>query len=126
MRTLHILAIIASFLCCYLEWGDRSAFLFQMVSDVFVQSRATDNFSHPAVAIPLAGLVLLFISAFLRKPRRWMMWAGSILPGLLVVFILLIGLLGGNWRIAVSTLPFIVLATSYIFRERRVAAVEAV
>ena len=119
MRILHSLALIAAFLGCYLEWGDRSAFLFQMVPDIFSRSRVSENISHPAILLPLAGLLLLLAYAFARRPPDWMIWAGLILPALLVLFILLIGLMSGNWRIALSTIPFVLTTVTFIVRERR-------
>jgi len=118
-RLLHI-ALSLFPLLCYMEWGgSQSAFLYEAEYQVFFHSNTPGNtFSHPLVVLPLAGQLLLLISAFTKKPNRRMAIAGQLMLSLLVGLILVAGLLSLNSRMILSTLPFII-ASVVFYRNNR-------
>lgn len=110
-RWLNILLLIAS-LFGYLEWGgNNQAFLFQAEKEwmehIFSDPR---SMFHPFILIPFLSQILLFITLFQQQPNRWLTYIGISGLGLLLVFMCVIGLLSGNFKITISTLPFLVLS----------------
>ena len=104
---------------CYLEWGQRSAFLFQMEYEIFFSGKnAADNLLHPAIFLPLSGQLFLLFALFQKRPDRRFILTGIILLSLLVLLILLAGILARNPRTVLSTMPFIGIAAFFIFRYR--------
>jgi hypothetical protein len=51
-------AISLAFLICYLEWGQRSAFVFRIEYDLFFSGNTeTSAFLHPAILLPFLGQI---------------------------------------------------------------------
>jgi hypothetical protein len=117
MQRRLLLLLLLSFLFCYFEWGERSAFLFQ-IEWVVMRSpdQVASNFSHPAVLVTLLGQVLMLVCLFLRRPPRALVLTAIALMGLLVLLILLAGVLGQRPLMALSCLPFVGLALVYTLR----------
>lgn len=107
--------LIITVLFCYLEWGANNmhAFLFQIEYEIFQTSDKAGTFTHPAVIVPLIGQLLLLITLFQKKPSRVLSTIGLIMLAALVLLVLLVGLLSLNWKIIVSTSPFLVVAFFY-------------
>ncbi len=112
MKKLPLLLTVVSFFLCYMEWGaNQSSFLFEAAFQVFSQrNSASDNFSHPLILLPFLGLLVLVYQAFQPSPNRRWVYIGLVLPGILVLFILLAGLLSTNVKVIASTLPFLAFA----------------
>lgn len=106
--------VVVSGLFSYLEWGAaQHAFLFEVEYDLlFGTNRTPDNFSHPLVMLPIAGQILLLVTAFLKESNRWLLVTGILLQALLLGMVLLAGVLSLNLRICGSVLPFFV--TSFL------------
>lgn len=123
-KILNALLILTSLLG-YLEWGgDHSMFLGQMEYELlFQRSPNTDTFSHPFVLVPLLGQLLLLITLFQKPPNRVLTFIGLGCLGVLLVFIFIIGVMGGNMKTALSAVPFIVTAIVAIRRNRKRVAV---
>ena len=114
------LSLLLSFLVCYLEWGTRASFIFQMEYEILFTARASlSNFKHPAIILPLIGQLILIYICFQQRPHTRLMIAGIGLLCLLVLLILLAGILGGRPRMILSTIPFIALTIFYIILLRR-------
>jgi hypothetical protein len=114
------LALIATSLLGYLEWGQgNSMFLFQGEIDI-VRRLFTDPMSvaHPLVLFPLAGQLILLITIFPGVPRRLLTYVGIGCLGLLLGFICFIGAISLNLKIFASTLPCIFVA-AYTIRSYR-------
>jgi hypothetical protein len=109
MKKPALLLTVISFFFCYLEWGTgQSAFLYEAALQVFSQREsAGDNFSHPLVLLPFAGLIILLYQVFQPVPNRRWVYMGLALPAILVLFILLVGILSANWKVMASTMPFL-------------------
>ncbi len=118
-KILNGLAVLTS-LVGYLEWGGgNSSFLFQAEWEVlgkFVSDPVAA--AHPFTLLPLLGQVLLLITLFQREPSRWLTYIGIACLSLLLVFMFLIGLLSLNFKILLSTIPFIVAAVLAIIEVR--------
>jgi hypothetical protein len=112
LKVLILCAIIFS-LFGYLEWpGDNKMFLFQLEAEVF-SKLGSDPISiiHPFIILPLLGQILLIISLVQTKPKRFLVYSGIAGLAVLYLFILLVGILSINYKIAGLTFPF--LLSSY-------------
>ena len=119
-KILNGLAILTS-LFGYLEWGGgNGAFLFQAEQEV-LGKLVSDPVSavHPFTLLPLFGQVLLLVTVFQREPSGWLTYIGLACVGLLLVFMFLIGLFSFNFKILLSTVPFIVTAVLAIMEARK-------
>ena len=107
-----LLALVLTFLCGYMEWGQgQSAFLAQTEYELFFRrGLSTDSMVHPLVLLPFAGQLLLLVNTLLAKPRRRLATAGLVLMGVLALMILLVGILSRNIWMVLSILPFLALA----------------
>jgi hypothetical protein len=109
-----------SFFICFLEWGNNSAFIFQAAYIVVTNSGdAADNFRHPLIILPFIGDLCFLIGLFQKHPNKLFPITGIFLNGLLVAFILLAGLLSLNYKIILSTIPFITFCFMYLLSLKR-------
>lgn len=113
LRVLAGLTLLSSFFG-YLEWGQgKSAYLFQaewtVLTKLFTHPREA---AHPFTLLPLAGQVLLAVSAFRKTPNRWLIYAGIGGIGLLLLLMLVVGVLARSPRIVLSAIPFVALAAA--------------
>lgn len=117
--------IFFSFLICYLEWGkDSSSFVYQTeYSLLFERDKSTDTFTHPFILIPLIGQLIILISVFSESIKRKFVITGIAFQALLVLMLFFIGLLSVNFKILISTLPFLVFSSIYIYKTRKKAEV---
>jgi cobalamin biosynthesis protein CobD/CbiB len=110
------LALVVTSLIGYLEWGaDNRSFLFEAERIAIEQLFSNpESIVHPFVLIPLFGQLLLLSSAFLKRPNRFLTYAGIACLGLLLGLMFFIGVIELNIKILASTLPFLVLSTYVI------------
>ena len=116
-----IIALIITPLIGYLEWGtDMSMFLIEGEIEV-IGKLFTDPGSvmHPLTLLPLAGQVILLISLFQKRPNRKLIFLGMTFIAILLFFIFIISLLGQNFKILASTLPFLICAVLTVLHVRR-------
>lgn len=119
-KLLNLLLIITS-LFGYLEWGGGNhSFLFQAEGEVLAKI-FTDPASvlHPLTVLPMIGQLLLLITLFQKQPGKILTYAGLAGLGILLAFLLVVGILGSNIKVILSTLPFLVLAVIAIRHYRR-------
>lgn len=110
-KLLNLLLIITS-LFGYLEWGGGNhSFLFQAEGEVLAKI-FTDPASvlHPFTVLPIIGQLLLLITLFQKQPSKILTYAGIAGLGILLSFIFLVGALSLNFKIMLTSLPFLVLA----------------
>ena len=120
-KILNLLLIVTS-LFGYLEWGgNNSILLFQAEADI-ISKLFTDPTSviHPFILLPLVGQILLLVSVFQNKPSHLLTYIGMACLALLLGFMFVIGILGLNYKIIFSTLPFLVVAGTAIFHYRKI------
>ena len=65
---------------------------------------------HPLILLPLIGQILLVITLFQKNPKRLFIYLGAGTIGLLIVMVLLAGIMGRNFNILISTIPFLLIA----------------
>ncbi|MEZ4852862.1 hypothetical protein [Flavobacterium sp.] len=104
-----------------MEWGkDNSTFTFQgeyeLLKNMLNEPRSA---IHPFSIIPLLGQIILFITLFQETPNRKLIYVGISCLGLLLVFMFFIGVISVNFKILISTLPFIVVAILIIINQRK-------
>ncbi len=113
--------LIFSSLIGYLEWagGTYHLFLFQGEADVLVKL-FTDpqSAAHPFTLLPLAGQLALLVTIFQKEPGKILTYLGMAGIGLLLLFILFIGIMELNLKMTLSCLPFVILSI-LIIRENR-------
>ncbi len=118
-KILNSLAVLTS-LFGYLEWGSgNSSFLFQaeweVLRKLFSEPLAV---IHPFTLLPLLGQILLLVTLFQKSPGKWLTYIGLACLGLLLLLITFIGAISLNYKIFLSTVPFIVAAI-FAIREAR-------
>ncbi|MBX7125386.1 MAG: hypothetical protein K1X47_06815 [Cyclobacteriaceae bacterium] len=115
-QRLLTLGVMITFHFGYLAWGgDQHAFLFEAEAEIILNSFSSpETLVHPAVLIPLCGLVLLLIALFQSQPSRWMLWTGWAGLAIFHLLLLAIGLLTFSGWILISVAPFLVCSVFYI------------
>ncbi|HNR08785.1 MAG TPA: hypothetical protein PKM27_15810 [Saprospiraceae bacterium] len=119
-KVYNLLLILTS-LFGYLEWGGNNhQFLFEAEAEIFSRL-INDPLSviHPLVLLPLAGQILLLITLFQRKPSKILTFIGMGGLGILLGFMALVGVLGLNYKIVLSVLPFLTIAVMTILFYRK-------
>jgi len=117
MKRLALFSVLVSFLFCYLEWGGgNSAFIYEAAYQILsLQGDVIGNFSHPAILIPFCGQLIFLYLLFSNSSSKRLAWIGWSMMAILVLLLLVIGLMGQNFRIVLSTLPFL-LSSWWLFR----------
>jgi hypothetical protein len=110
-KSLNLL-LIATSLLGYLEWGgNNNSFLFAAELEIFHKLLdAPASNLHPFIILPLLGQIILLITLFQKMPNKKLTYLGIACLGLLLLFILVIGILSLNIKIIISTIPFVVTA----------------
>ena len=120
-KILNFLLIVTSLLG-YLEWGGNNhSFLFQAEGEVLAKV-FTDPISaiHPFTILPLVGQLILIITLFQKSPNKILTYIAIGGLGILLAFMLIIGLWGLNYKIIVSTIPFMVVSIFAIRHYRKI------
>lgn len=118
-KTLNLLALI-TFQLGYLEWGkDKSVFIYQAEKEIFSKA-ITDwrGIIHPFIIIPFIGILLLTITLFQKTPGRTLTISGLAGLVVLMLFIFFIGILSLNYKIALSSIPFLVITILILFNKK--------
>ena len=105
-KFLNLLLIISS-LFGYLEWGaGNKTFLFEgeyeVLSKLFTDPKSV---VHPFTLLPLLGQILL-----LKNPSKTMTYVGIACLGVLLGLMFFIGIMALNFKILISTLPFLLIS----------------
>jgi hypothetical protein len=121
-RIINLLLVLSS-LFGYLEWGTNShAFLFQAEVEVLYKLVGqTASVIHPFILLPIAGQIILLMTLFWPKNQRFLTYLGIAGIGVLLGFMFIIGCLSLNYKIVLSTVPFLVLAVWSIKYHRQQA-----
>ncbi|MBK9109095.1 MAG: hypothetical protein IPM92_12205 [Saprospiraceae bacterium] len=119
-KILNFLLILSS-LIGYLEWsGNNHSFLFQAEAEIFskIISNPASVF-HPLTILPMMGQLILVFTLFQKTPNKILTYISIGGLGLLLLLILLIGLMNLNFKMILSTLPFIVISVLTILHHRK-------
>lgn len=110
-KFLNVLLFLTS-LIGLLEWGGgNSQFLFQIEGEI-LSKIFKDPLSvlHPFTILPMAGQLLLLATLFQKKPSSKITYWAIGLIGILFGLILFIGIITLNFKILLSTFPFLISA----------------
>jgi hypothetical protein len=115
------LCVLLTSLIGYLEWGrDMHMFLFQgeaeVVGKLFHDPMAV---IHPLTLLPLFGQLILLYTLFQKTPGKILTYIGLGCLSLLLLFITLVGALSLNYKIVLSTVPFILSGVLTVINTRR-------
>jgi hypothetical protein len=115
------LCVLLTSLIGYLEWGrDMHMFLFQgeaeVVGKLFHDPMAV---IHPLTLLPLFGQLILLYTLFQKTPGKILTYIGLGCLSLLLLFITLVGALSLNYKIVLSTIPFILSGALTVINTRR-------
>lgn len=104
--------LIATSLLGYLEWGGGNhIFLLEAEAEIITKLLAGSMSAvHPFTLLPLLGQILLLITLFQQKTSKILTYVSIGGLGLLLGFMFVIGVMGLNFRILLSTIPFLVTA----------------
>lgn len=115
--------ILGLFICSfigYLEWGNQKTILgiieYQLL---FEKSFAQETFLHPFVIIPLMGQIALLFMFFAEHPRFWSVLLAASGVGLLFLMLLLVGIISTNFKIIISTLPYLSFLIYFILKRKK-------
>jgi len=119
-KILNLLLMITS-LFGYLEWGtENKMFLFQGEWEVLVKLfQDPVAAAHPFTLMPLFGQIFLLITLFQKEPGKILTFIGLACLSLLLLFMFLIGILSLNFKILLSTIPFIITGVLVMIESRR-------
>ena len=115
------LCVLLTSLIGYLEWGrDMHMFLFQgeaeVVGKLFHDPMAV---IHPLTLLPLFGQLILLYTLFQKTPGKILTYIGLGCLSLLLLFITLVGALSLNYKIVLSTIPFILSGVLTVINTRQ-------
>jgi len=116
---LYPIGLLVSFLICYLEWGKMKEFAFEMEYQML--AGLPDNlltFANPLVLTPFACQLLLLLTAFQKVPNRKIILGATLLL-LPFVLIVAIGGISGTWKMTLSALPFLIIASVFFFHYKK-------
>lgn len=119
-KTLNFLLIIFS-LIGYLEWsGNQHIFLFEAEIEIFSKLFTSPiSVLHPFIILPTISQFLLLFTLFQKKPSKKLTYISIFGLGILLGFMLFIGLISLNYKIALSTIPFIVVSIITMLHHRK-------
>ena len=114
------LALIIFSLIGYLEWGEgNNQFLFQVETELFSKMlKDPGSLLHPFVILPLVGQIILIFTLFQKQPSRMLTYVAMGGIGLLFLLMCFIGIIGANFKIILSTLPFLITAVLVIVNRK--------
>lgn len=120
-RKLLNICLIVTSLLGYLEWGGgNSMFLFQGEIDILSKLFHDPlSVAHPFTLLPLLGQIILLVTFFQKNPSKILTFIGLGCLSVLLLFMFLIGVLSLNFKILLSTIPFIVTGIVVIIDSRR-------
>ncbi len=121
MNRIINLGLLIAFQFCYLEWPpNNSMFLFQAEMEIFSKTASLfDNLTHPIILLGLITQIVLLTAVFYEKLNKKLNNIAVLLLSILVLFFFLIGILGWNYKIMASTIPFLILAGIYFIKFRK-------
>lgn len=119
-KILNFLLIIFS-LIGYLEWsGNQHIFLFEAEIEIFSKLFTSPiSVLHPFIILPIISQFLLLFTLFQKKPSKKLTYISIFCLGILLGFMLIIGIISLNYKIALSTIPFIVVSIVTMLHHRK-------
>ncbi|ESU20260.1 hypothetical protein FEDK69T_27720 [Flavobacterium enshiense DK69] len=109
MKRLANIGLLITSLFGYTEWGKgRSAFLYEIEYELlFRQPHLLESLTHPLILGSLGGQLILLYCAIKNNSSKKLNLLGLVLLSLLMLLVLLVGILSSNFKIILSTTPFL-------------------
>lgn len=113
--------LIAFSLFGYLEWsGNQHIFLLEaeieIFSKLFINPKSV---IHPFIILPIIAQFLLLFTLSQKTPSKKLTYISIFGLGLLLGFMLFVGLVSLNYKIVISTIPFVLLSILTILHNRK-------
>lgn len=114
-KILNTLLVLSS-LIGYLEWsGNNHLFIVEAEREIILKLFTdTNSVIHPLIIIPIGGQILLVLTLFQKKANKIMTYLSIAMLGCLLYFMLFIGLMSFNYKIIISTLPFLFISIAIV------------
>ncbi len=120
MKRILNLALVIAFQICFLEWPpNNSMFIFQGEYLIFSKKeQLIDNLIHPIILTGLIAQLILLSGFLLPSINKMVNTLGVLLLGIVVLLFFVVGLITLNYKIALSTLPYLGLTIVYFVKFR--------
>ena len=114
-KILNTLLVLSS-LIGYLEWGGNNHLFIVEAEREIILKLFTDPNSiiHPLIILPIGGQILLFLTLCQKKPNKIMTYISIAMLGCLLYLMLFIGIFSFNYKIIISTLPFLFISIAIV------------
>lgn len=121
MKRVINLALLIAFLICYLEWPPHnSMFIFMAEYEIFTNTKNwVSNFTHPIILVGFIAQLLLLYSIINKNASHKLNSIAILLLTPLVLLFFVVGLLSFNTKIALSTLPYLMLVVFYFYWHKK-------
>lgn len=121
MKVIVNIGLVIAFSICYMQWGNNnSAFIAQVEYQLlFKEKNILQAVTHPLIAAGLIGQLLLLYSAIAVKAKKIIPVIAIALLSLVVLLILVAGILSVNYKMILSTIPFITLSVFFFYKFRK-------
>jgi low temperature requirement protein LtrA len=115
MRKVLNLALLLAFQFCYLHWPpNNSMFIYNVAYELLTNTNhLVDNLMHPIILLGIGAQILLLLGAILPDFNSKFNTFSVLLLGTLVLLFLVVGILSANFKIIISTVPFLGMAVLY-------------
>ena len=117
MKRIWNILLLVSFLFGYLEWGNNQhLFIFQAITELYEKGKVHPlSVLHPFILLPFIGMLLFLYTVFQKTPSRIISIIGAICMSTIMLMILLIAVLGPNFKMLGSVIPFF-LIVFFVFK----------
>lgn len=114
-KILNTLLVLSS-LIGYLEWsGNNHLFIVEAEREIILKLFTdTNSVIRPLIIIPIGGQILLVLTLFQKKANKIMTYLSIAMLGCLLYLMLFIGIFSFNYKIIISTLPFLFISIAII------------
>lgn len=121
MKKLLSVGLILFSFAGYLEWGKgHSMFIIQGEFEIFYKLFSDPtSILHPLIILPLTGQILLLVTLFQKEPKKILTFTAIGCISTLFLLLLFIGVIDPNFKILLSSIPFLVLCSCTIFVYRK-------
>jgi len=119
-KILNVLLVLTSPVG-YLEWGGNNhLFLFQAELDIVLKlMNDPTSVMYPFILLPLIGQIILVATVFQQKPNKVLTYTGIGCLEILLVFMFIIGTMSVNFKILLSSIPYLIVAIYTIIYHRK-------
>ena len=114
-KILNTLLVLSS-LIGYLEWsGNNHLFIVEAEREIILKLfKDANSIIHPLIILPIGGQILLLLTLFQKKPNKIMTYISIAMLGCLLYLMLFIGIFSFNYKIIISTLPFLFISIAIV------------